>query len=191
MNKYIVAKDSELVLLSKDGNEEARMELFDRYRYQIRSLVGKLYHQYQKTTYATFEDLLSVGQTSLLIAIDKYSDSKIPFNSYWRKIATHNIIDCLEECKSVPYEFDPQNNDDAYVIGSTDLTRFLTIENEIASFLNNPKNDISPLERKLFFSYLEGYSITELAMEHKLAYNTVKRKIDYVRSKIRHILFNS
>ena len=189
--RFMHTKEEDLVDKAKVGDNEAMNELLSRYYSQIHSMAGKFLHQYRQVTYAAFEDLISIAQNSLFLAIQNYDKELGTFNAYWRKVAMHNVIDYIQECKLETYERISSGNEDKYIISHENLASFYALEDDVNQIINDPKNDINELEAELFFAFISGDKLSELAEEYHMPYSTIQRKVDKVRNKIRDILFHS
>ena len=194
IKKFKNIPDEELAILARNGDVDAEKELLGRYHYSIRTLASKLLLQYRQVTYAEFEDLSSIGQHAIYIAIEKIGGG-VPFSAYWRKVCQHMMLDYIHECENeIPSNkviVSEKEDLSPYVIGHSDLTNFFILEDEILRIITDPRNEISCTDAQLFSKDCDGFTVQELAREYGFAYNTVKLRISKVREKIVDILFNS
>ena len=182
-NKYL--NDAVLISMVKEGNESAFKELLVRFHRLIHSLAGRTLHQYRETTYASFEDLISIGEVALYKTALRYKKGDC-FESYWRKTATRDMIDYIMACPLI--QTLSYFNSDNFVLGHSDLANFYILEDEIMQVVNNPKYHIEEIDRSLFYKRIDGYEYEELGKMYGLSYSTVKRKVERVQQLVNNIL---
>lgn len=84
------AEKQDLFVRNRRGDEEAKKILFEANLKLVFSLVGKRY-----SSYADFEDLISVGNQALWAALDTYDCAKGNFSTYLERSIRNSVTDYL------------------------------------------------------------------------------------------------
>ena len=172
--------NEELVrLYKKSNNIDASNELVRRFTIASRKEAGALKRIFWDVTTAEYDDLVSIGLTSLMVALENYN-YKGSFYVYWQVIAKHNMKEHVKENSLSISGFK------TYIGRQEGLTSY---EEEMIIACNYKLDKISvDMFRKHYFF---EESINEIATKYEKKYHTVRNRIEKIKEKIIFILFNS
>lgn len=174
------SSDNELVVLARQGNEEAKKVLVERYQKSLDSMAKHIF--YRSKDLRELEDAKQVANLEFLKCIDSYDPEKGIFRFYMRLVVKQRLIDYYQSC------IDWNIN----VITTEDVSKFCLAEPEESysvktDFLNDAFLDgISWLkedEKKLIRLKGAGYSYNEIAKLLNISTKKVDNMIYYIRLK--------
>lgn len=198
---YKCLEVDELVALYQNGDRRVLNELVFRFRLHSKKEAGSLLKIYRDITTAEYEDLVQIGLTCLITALETYS-FKGSFFAYWAKIARHEMLEHIQQFTlSYTQVFQDREEGDIEVgemmLASSDesntkISNSLLVE-QIKWILANPKKYDIPEDEALYTElfYLVGISYEEISRMSALPYFTIRSKIQRTREKIVVILNNS
>lgn len=202
MKKFEGTSDSELFSLWKNGSRDAELEFIERYRKHSHSLALELWRKFKNVTTVEVEDLENVGLFSLYVALTNFRKNYRNFYNFWRKIATHKMMDdvkdnsiTIDESRLARRSFFSSYNDnyvgDRYIIeNGIDSDKAFYMQ-RVYDIISDPKFDFPKNALKVFKLYLASFSLGEIASICNLSYSNVKRIITITKRKLKDILFNS
>jgi RNA polymerase sporulation-specific sigma factor len=166
-------KDEELVELFQKGDKAAGDEILSRYIGKVRSAARKFFLLGGET-----EDLVQEGMFGLYSAMISYNRGTSSFATYANVCIKHRILDTVKAAGSGKHT--PLNNflpifdvGDNEALSANPEDRVLDDEAE-KEFFVAIKKVLSPFEYKVMLKYIEGYSITQIAV----IYNKSNKSID-------------
>ena len=187
--------DFELVSLIRENNEEAREILYNKYKPII---VKKSTDQiYKLGSYGMeINDLIQEGYIGLDNAINCFNEKEnTSFYTFALLCIDRQIITCIKKNtnnKAMVLN-DAINLDDGkeYLFrDNTDIEGSFINKEDAKEFINLICDSLSDIEKKVFFLFLEGYDIGEIAnllnKDTKVIYNTlhrIKYKIKLIMNK--------
>lgn len=197
LSKFLTLTDEELVILVQSKNNDAELELIDRYKPIAKMLGRKYFHQFKGTINCDPDDLISAALVAAFIASKTYdSENGDSFRAYWSKIAENEIMKVVKSCSET---FQSDNN--------YRFINFDTNEEEI-SFVSEPEIDDDMVaqviklvnskrivakkkSKEIFKLYIEGYEPNQIAQRYHIKASTVMYHIKLVSKKVREILLHS
>lgn len=191
--------DETLVLLAKQGDDEAMAELFARYK----SLVNKLSRTYFLAG-GDVEDLIQEGMIGLYKAIQNFTDGKkASFKTFATicikhqiqtavKIANAEKNKVLSSALSIGEQsnFDDENDSSADIILPSQMpspdSQVIERENqeELLSLVNEV---LSPRERQVLGQYLQGYSYNEIASNLGESKKSIDNALTRIKNKLQFL----
>lgn len=189
-------EDEELVLLARDGDEEALEFLINKYKNFVRAkartyfLVG-----------ADREDIIQEGMIGIYKAIRDYrSDRLASFRAFAELCITRQIITAIKTAtrqKHIPLNsyvslnkpvYDDESERtlmDIMVPGvTTDPEELLISQEEVADIEGKMDELLSPLEKEVVDLYLEGKSYIEIAEQLDRHVKSVDNALQRVKRKL-------
>lgn len=197
LKKYECTSDEELVNLFKRGEQDAEIEIIERYKKRARGLASKIYNDFKYAISCEKEDLINCALLSIFKSIKTYTDGK--FESYWRTVAKNDVLDMVKK-NSISYRGN-------YNIIEIELKD--EIENKMYDELNDPSanNDLfieellifidrkfpkdNELYKAIFLDLIDGFSINEIAKRYSLKAPQVRYIIEKIREKISGLIIHS
>ena len=185
-------------MLLRNGDEDAKKELFRRFSFSAKKLAGKMYDQYRHCSKAEYDDLEAIGLYALCISIEKYLSSG-SFFSFWRSVAINEMHEYIKQY-SITFPLDlitseeinsPGYDGDYYFCSSETVSESVWNDyyiDKIIDILNDPKNKFPDNIKKMFLYYLEGYSYQEISDIVGLSYSNVRGHIKKTKDIIANIL---
>ena len=194
MDKFHGKTDDELVILFKNGKEDAETELIQRYKYHAFKLSKNIYNQFKSSINCDAEDLYNVALLAVFTAAKSFS-KKRGFRSYWSMIARNDVMSLVKTNSNsynknvIPIaDFD---SSEEYLAFAENDTKNDILYDEIIRIINKPELKIDDLSKELFALYLCDYSIAELAKKYNLSYHAVSYRIEAVREKLHKKIIHS
>ena len=183
--------------LHHQNDTSATNELLKRFRKLSYIEAREILEKYQDISKVELKDLIQVCMLSLVIALKQFNGKK-GFYSYWKIIATHNMLDEVKcystlisgsgfRIKEARYEVDF----DSFVASSEDViksTDELTLLKRVMDIFEQSEYGFTDSEIRLFINYIHGFSLSELAEKYDLKYATVRQRIKRIIEKLRTIL---
>ena len=195
--------DEELVKLSQNGDTDAEIELFSRYR----NLLKKVSRSYFLVG-GDVEDLLQEGMVGLYKAIRGFSPSKnISFASFAGLCVKHQIQTAIKKASSqknmilssaLPIEgkstFDDEDEESFEIIipsPEPNADEIMISEETVAEIKRIIKKKLSKMELLVLSRYLKGQSyktiskvtgLSEKSIDNALT--RIKKKLDFLRQGI-------
>ena len=191
--------DETLVLLAKQGDDEAMAELFARYK----SLVNKLSRTYFLAG-GDVEDLIQEGMIGLYKAIQNYKNKKkASFKTFATicikhqiqtavKIANAEKNKVLSSALSIgeQSDFDDENDSSADIILPSQMPSpdSQVIERENQEELLSLVNEVLSLrERQVLGQYLQGYSYNEIASNLGESKKSIDNALTRIKNKLQFL----
>lgn len=191
MANYKLLRDEELVLMAKQGDDIAEVELVKRYKPRSTRLSRAIYHKFKKSTFLGVEDLFNSGLYALFIAIKDFKYGN--FEAYWIVIAKHEMLNQIKE-SSDSYNISKKFQVSANVeeIGIFDKQEeHPPLKEEIINFLKKGKNKLPNDYIEVFAMYLDGFSIKDIAKNFGQSYHQIRYKIELVKAKLEKFYIHS
>ena len=191
MANYKLLRDEELVLIARQGDDIAEIELVKRYKPRCTRLSRAIYHKFKKTTFLGVEDLFNGGLYALFIAIKDFKYGN--FEAYWIVIAKHEMLNQIKESSdsyNISKKFQVSTNVEE--IGIFDKQEeHPPLKEEIINFLKKGKNKLPNDYIEVFAMYLDGFSIKDIAKNFGQSYHQIRYKIELVKAKLEKFYIHS
>lgn len=194
--------DEECVLLAQTGNYDTLNQLCIRYQRYSYGLAVEFFNANRQSG-ITVEDLCSVAQETILVAVKNFSNSIQVFYPYWRTIATNAMIKYNQQNSYFHHaktfngiSLDQQNEENFsndQIIGETDanIEKGL-VEETFLNIINDPKNGFSENEKIVMKLTIEGYEPTEIMKMFRWSksqiYYALRNAKEKLASAISHIM---
>lgn len=196
LKKYQNVSDEELINFFKSGAYDAEFELGERYKIKSTKLAYQIYTQFKYKITCDVDDLYNCALFAVFKAADSFKSGK--FEVYWKIIAKNDLMDMIKR------------SSDSYLSKGTVIT--VQLEDSLLDIYNGEFNDdsltsdllyeemirliekVAPKKdnsKEIFFLFMQGYSIKEIAKEMKMNEGTVRYKIDRVKTKLEQLLIHS
>lgn len=194
--------DEECVLLAQTGNYDTLIQLCVRYQRYSYGLAIEFFNA-NRHSGITVEELCSVAQETILVAVKNFSNSIQVFYPYWRTIATNAMIKYNQQNSYFHHaktfngiSLDQQNEDNFsndQIIGETDVKiEKGIVEDTFLNIINDPKNGFSENEKIVMKLTIEGYEPTEIMKMFKWSksqiYYALKNAKEKLALAISHIM---
>lgn len=194
--------DEECVLLAQTGNYDTLNQLCVRYQRYSYGLAIEFFNA-NRHSGITVEELCSVAQETILVAVKNFSNSIQVFYPYWRTIATNAMIKYNQQNSYFHHaktfngiSLDQQNEDNFsndQIIGETDVTiEKGIVEDTFLNIINDPRNGFSENEKIVMKLTIEGYEPTEIMKMFKWSksqiYYALKNAKEKLALAISHIM---
>lgn len=194
--------DEECVLLAQTGNYDTLNQLCVRYQRYSYGLAIEFFNA-NRHSGITVEELCSVAQETILIAVKNFSNSIQVFYPYWRTIATNAMIKYNQQNSYFHHaktfngiSLDQQNEDNFsndQIIGETDVKiEKGIVEDTFLNIINDPRNGFSENEKIVMKLTIEGYEPTEIMKMFKWSksqiYYALKNAKEKLALAISHIM---
>ena len=194
--------DEECVLLAQTGNYDTLNQLCVRYQRYSYGLAIEFFNA-NRHSGITVEELCSVAQETILVAVKNFSNSIQVFYPYWRTIATNAMIKYNQQNSYFHHaktfngiSLDQQNEDNFsndQIIGETDVKiEKGIVEDTFLNIINDQKNGFSENEKIVMKLTIEGYEPTEIMKMFKWSksqiYYALKNAKEKLALAISHIM---
>lgn len=194
--------DEECVLLAQTGNYDTLNQLCVRYQRYSYGLAIEFFNA-NRHSGITVEELCSVAQETILVAVKNFSNSIQVFYPYWRTIATNAMIKYNQQNSYFHHaktfngiSLDQQNEDNFsndQIIGETDVKiEKGIVEDTFLNIINDPRNGFSENEKIVMKLTIEGYEPTEIMKMFKWSksqiYYALKNAKEKLALAISHIM---
>jgi RNA polymerase sigma-70 factor (ECF subfamily) len=180
-------QDYKLVLIAKQGDQQAYAELMGRYRDSIYYMLLKMVNNTSDA-----EDLMIEAFGKAFKNIDQYTPS-FAFSTWLFKIATNNCIDFIRKRRTSTISID-QTSDDQETQSITiqsdtpDPEEHMIIDQKIR-MLRDVVSKLKPRYKTLVeLRYFNEYSYEEISEELELPIGTVKAQLFRARELLYNIL---
>jgi RNA polymerase sigma factor (sigma-70 family) len=180
-------QDYKLVLIAKQGDQQAYAELMGRYRDSIYYMLLKMVNNTSDA-----EDLMIEAFGKAFKNIDQYTPS-FAFSTWLFKIATNNCIDFIRKRRTSTISID-QTSDDQETQSITiqsdtpDPEEHMIIDQKVR-MLRDVVSKLKPRYKTLVeLRYFNEYSYEEISEELELPIGTVKAQLFRARELLYNIL---
>ena len=185
-------KDSELIYLINEGNEEERKALYNKYNPFIKSVVSKMV-KYCKNTGLEENDLYQEGMLGLTNAIKNYDETKDnKFYTYAKTCIEKKIISAIVASKRIKHRamnesifIDDADNSIFKIDGPEEM--IIDIENE-TEMLNNIRNELTDFEDQVLLLKIGGLKKKEISEVLERDDKAVDNALQRIRVKVRKII---
>jgi len=186
--------DEECVLLAQTGNYDTLNQLCIRYQRYSYGLAIEFFNSNRQSG-ITVEDLCSVAQETILVAVKNFSNSIQVFYPYWRTIATNAMIKYNQQNSYFHHaktfngiSLDQQNEDNFsndQIIGETDAKiEKGIVEDTFLNIIDDPKNGFSENEKIVMKLTIEGYEPTEIMKMFKWSKSQIYYALRNAKEKL-------
>lgn len=199
MKKFNGVDDREIIRLWLKGDLDAEQELVFRYRRFSMALAKEVITDFKDVSAADYEDLVSIGLFSLFLIIKKF-DFSGAFFPYWKKVATHRMMDEIK-ANSISYNLKEMLSGRGAAVHYVDeKAAFFSagvmyekdaLRQDLLLMLENPGLKVSKSDAQMFMLYVDGYEIKQIALIFDCSYSKASRSIRITKAKLKDILFNS
>ncbi len=189
--------DEELILLIRNGNEEATEYLLKKYTPLVRKSSRTLY-----LIGADTEDLSQEGMIGLFKAIQNYQeDTTASFYTFARLCIDRQIYSAIKASNRKKHSplnsyisfYSQLNEDDAPLIdnleaGNNSNPEQIILERENAShFMDLLQSHLSKMEKAVLPLYLDGQSYADIAASLNKPMKSIDNAIQRIREKVRKL----
>lgn len=189
--------DEELILLIRNGNEEATEYLLQKYTPLVRKSSRTLY-----LIGADTEDLSQEGMIGLFKAIQNYQeDTTASFYTFARLCIDRQIYSAIKASNRKKHSplnsyisfYSQLNEDDAPLIdnleaGNNSNPEQIILERENAShFMDLLQSHLSKMEKAVLPLYLDGQSYADIAASLNKPMKSIDNAIQRIREKVRKL----
>ena len=165
---------NELIILAKNGNKQALMELFNNYLPFINNFLKTVSNDSYE-----FEDLKQECYLTLIKCLEKYDDTTYPFTSYYIKSCKNNVYSFIKTNRNIcidHYDFIEDTIDlDSVVVHKLNLDK-----------LKLALAHLKPDERRIIIDYFyNNLSLIEMSAKYNLKYITLVKRKNKVLQKLK------
>ena len=178
--------DEEIILLYKNGEEEAFKELINRYTSPLYNFVARL---------GSKNDASDIVQETFIKVwknMNRFDENKASFKTWIFTIAKNTAYDYFKKKKTVPfYNFtDEQGNNKLENIADENIfPDELLMRADAANILEKKLQELPEHYRLILnLHYQEDFSLSEIAAILKIPYNTAKSQHQRGLVKLRELL---
>ncbi len=193
--------DKELVILIREGDEDAVLVLFARYKGYALTFAKQQYHKYYNSG-ITIDEFYSVALECINIAINGFNTNSEGFYNYWQTIFSTRVLDFITS-----YSFFGKNAHlgdvslDSFVYGDEKITRhevigtdddhYEMLVHDIIDILNNEKNDFSDDEKiAIIYSCIKGYNTDEIMEKTNWSSAKTYKIVSRSKKKLANVMKN-
>lgn len=185
--------DEQLVLLAKEGNSEAELELFNKYR----SLINKYSRGYFLVG-GDIEDLIQEGMIGLYKAIKNYSQEKdASFATFASLCIRRQIQSAIRNASTqknkilssaVPITDEEDDDYGIFSITSADRPDQKLINKQTnEEIFSQLKKMLSPLEFDVLKYYLAGLTYEQISQKTNLSKKSIDNALSRIKNKLSSI----
>ena len=202
LNNYNDFNDSELCMLIKENNEDAKDIMYAKYNYIITSIIKK-YLSIIKKLNLDYHDVYQEAMFGFLDAIDKYDENKdASLKTFISLCVTRRINAAIikasrlkrkaeQEALSIDYIYDDSNLSLQELISDNNknnpLEQMTKIE-EINYKINLIKEVLSPKEEEVFNLLLNDLDYKQIAIILNTTPKSVDNAIQRIKAKVRKVI---
>lgn len=184
LNEMKNLKDEELVRLVRKSNDEAFVELYERYLNKIRAMT----YSFQGLGFE-IEDLIQEATLGFYSAIQVYDFKSSSFSTFCYICIRRMLISLVRKGLrkgEVPRSAVIRPEDD--ILNIPDLSnpeQDYIVKEEYYRLRENINSNLSDKERKILFLYIKGSNYNAIAKELGVSRKTVDNALQRVRKKLR------
>ena len=202
LNNYNDFNDSELCMLIKENNEDAKDIMYAKYNYIITSIIKK-YLSIIKKLNLDYHDFYQEAMFGFLDAIDKYDENKdASLKTFISLCVTRRINAAIikasrlkrkaeQEALSIDYIYDDSNLSLQELISDNNknnpLEQMTKIE-EINYKINLIKEVLSPKEEEVFNLLLNDLDYKQIAIILNTTPKSIDNAIQRIKAKVRKVI---
>ena len=202
LNNYNDFNDSELCMLIKENNEDAKDIMYAKYNYIITSIIKK-YIIFIKKLNLDYHDVYQEAMFGFLDAIDKYDENKdASLKTFISLCVTRRINAAIikasrlkrkaeQEALSIDYIYDDSNLSLQELISDNNknnpLEQMTKIE-EINYKINLIKEVLSPKEEEVFNLLLNDLDYKQIAIILNTTPKSIDNAIQRIKAKVRKVI---
>ena len=190
--------DEECVLLAQVGNHDALNHLCVKYQRYSYGLAIDFFNT-NRYSGIPVDDLFSVAQATILLAIKSFSMNIHLFYPYWKTIATNALIkynkknSYFHEAKTFYGISLDQQNDDNFsndqLLGEPDMKlQKSLVEDTFLNIIENPINNFTESEKLVMKLTIEGYAPLEIMKVLKWSKSQVYYALKKAKAKLADII---
>ncbi len=203
LNNYNDFNDSELCMLIKENNEDAKDIMYAKYNYIITSIIKK-YLSIIKKLNLDYHDVYQEAMFGFLDAIDKYDENKdASLKTFISLCVTRRINAAIikasrlkrkaeQEALSIDYIYDDSNLSLQELISDNNknnpLEQMTKIE-EINYKINLIKEVLSPKEEEVFNLLLNDLDYKQIAIILNTTPKSIDNAIQRIKAKVRKVIY--
>lgn len=177
----LTTTNKKLLLLVKEDNEEAFLNLYERYKNRLYAFVSKYLKQEADTEEIVQEVFLKIWESRSKI------DIHFSFESFLFTIAYNAVISLLRKriCEKKYIEYIMLNQESSSASAITDDILYNELNNKLQALLQN----LTPRQKEIFMlSREQGMTHNEISQKLGVSLNTVKKhmvnSLAYLRSQM-------
>lgn len=188
--------DEALILRFRAGDEDAVVELYERYKQLVRSKTRSYF-----LVGADYEDIIQEGMIGLYKAICDFDPAReTSFPAFAdlcvrRQILTaikmatrkkHGPLNSYVSLNRPRYDDDPRSDwSESVAAARVSDPEELLIDNEKCAFVSRALDDmLTPLERGVLEPYLQGFSYQQIAKKRGVGVKSVDNAIQRIKKKL-------
>lgn len=200
LTKFKDVSDDDIVFMYKaEPSDDLEAEIMNRYKIHAKKLAGEIFKKFKFLYQVEFEDIYCIGLASIFVSIRGFKNGMKGFFQYWKICATRDIHDyisqfSINDLSYLPHINEAHEEERNYFKMMRQTQCVLNDEyalfTDLARIMENKKYGFSKLDQDIFYFYVSGYSIHEIALHFSLKYSTTRRRLTKLKEKIADILFN-
>ena len=186
VEKFIEKRDEELVLLSKQGEQDAVEELFRRHKGLVRSCARRYFLIGGET-----EDLIQEGMLGLYRAIESYDGEReggSSFKNFAYLCITRRILDAVKKAARSSGETQPLSLETGMAGSSLSPEELLILSDEQREFRQKMSGALSDFEFKSMTMYMDGMTCAEICEATGKAQKSVDNAVQRSKRKLLQII---
>ncbi len=204
INNYNEFNDSELCMMIKENNEDAKDIMYSKYNYIITSILKK-YIGITKKLNLDYHDVYQEAMFGFLDAIDKYDENKdASIKTFISLCVTRRVNAAIikasrvkrkieQEALSIDYTYDDSNLPLQELISDKNANNPLeqmTKTEEINSIIKRIKSSLSPNEEEVFNLMLNDLDYQQIAIILNKSPKSIDNAMQRIKMKVKKILNN-
>lgn len=204
--KYKDFNDQQLISYVSENNEHANEILFEKYRPLITSLAYKIY---KNCKYSGLEvnDFMQEGYLGLNIALKNYDiEKEASFYTFAKTVIERRMISLAISTNRLKHKFlnesisfDVSDNLTGEIINleniigdsSVDPETLVINKLEARDFKNKINNELTSLERQVFFLRIDNFDYIEIAKMIGKTPKSIDNALQRIKTKVRKIMNES
>ena len=204
INNYNEFNDSELCMMIKENNEDAKDIMYSKYNYIITSILKK-YIGIIKKLNLDYHDVYQEAMFGFLDAIDKYDENKdASIKTFISLCVTRRVNAAIikasrvkrkieQEALYIDYTYDDSNLPLQELISDKNANNPLeqmTKTEEINSIIKRIKSSLSPNEEEVFNLMLNDLDYQQIAIILNKSPKSIDNAMQRIKMKVKKILNN-
>lgn len=174
--------DEDVVLLAREGNEDAFVLLVSRCMPMLQRLASEY-----RSAQLDFDDLVQEGLLALLSAVRSFrEDKRVAFRTYAYTCARNRMVSALRQAGGRDVE-QLAETDEPYLPagnGQGDPAVMLLRREELENLCLKLRSLLTPVEYQVLMLYLGAYSYNEIASRLRIGVKAVDNALQRLRRKL-------
>lgn len=196
LKKFERFTDEMLVELLLCDDNDAQLELLERYRIYANEIGRRIYNQFKKSVNCDAEDLVLIALNCVFSAAKTYKKTG-NFKVYWSCVAENEVMDYVKNNSDTflaknQYKFINYDElEDQYDYFSQKEEKVSTLYDALVEFVQSDSFDASQDSKDMFILFMNGYTFEEIALRYNLPRHKVRYQIRVIKDKVSKKLLHS